>query len=131
LDLGSGLPTVGNVHEIAQSVATDARTVYVDIDPIVLVHGRALLAKDSGTTVISADIREPASILEDPKVREYIDFSEPVGLLMLGILHHFHDDEDPGAISAAYRDALVSGSHVGISHFHNPGPAHPHAAAHA
>jgi hypothetical protein len=131
LDIGSGLPTQGNVHEIAQRVDPLARVVYVDHDPIVLAHGRALLATNDTTTVIKADIRDPSSILDHPGTRRLIDFTQPVGLLLFSILHHINDDEDPVGLSAQLRDALPSGSFVAISHFHNPGDAHPEAAAHA
>ncbi|GAA1268614.1 SAM-dependent methyltransferase [Planotetraspora silvatica] len=131
LDIGSGLPTQGNVHEIAQEFAPDARTVYVDIDPIVLAHGRAILAKDDRTTVIEADIRDPESILGHPEVTRLIDFSRPVGLLLFAILHHLNDDEDPEGTAGRYRDVLAPGSYLAISHFHNPGAAHPEVSAQA
>ncbi|MGW0483394.1 SAM-dependent methyltransferase [Nonomuraea sp. NPDC003214] len=131
LDIGSGLPTQGNVHEVAQAITPGARVVYVDHDPIVLVHGRALLAVDASTTVIEADIREPEAILAHPDVRGLIDFTRPVGLLLFGILHHLADDEDPGGIVARLMAALAPGSHLAISHFHNPGRAHPEVAEQA
>ncbi|TMR93776.1 SAM-dependent methyltransferase [Nonomuraea basaltis] len=131
LDIGSGLPTQGNVHEIAQSVAPGAKVVYVDNDPIVLVHGRALLAVDASTTVIEADAREPEKIIDDPKTRSLIDFSRPVGLLLFGLLHHLSDDEDPGGILARLVAPLAPGSHVVISHFHNPGEALPEVSQQA
>ncbi|GAA4053471.1 SAM-dependent methyltransferase [Nonomuraea soli] len=131
LDIGSGLPTQGNVHQIAQSELPTAKVVYVDNDPIVLVHGRALLAQDDSTTVIEADIREPETILTHPKVREYLDFERPVGLLLLAILHHLNDHEDPHGITRRLVDALPSGSFLVVSHFHNPGDAHPAASAQA
>jgi len=128
LDLGSGLPTQGNVHEIAASVNPDARVVYVDNDPMVLAHGRALLATAPTAEVINADIREPDKILEHPDVRRLIDFDKPVGLLLLAILHHLNDAEDPAGIAARFIAALPSGSYVAISHFHDPGEAHPDAS---
>jgi SAM-dependent methyltransferase len=131
LDIGSGLPTQGNVHEIAQSVAPGSRVVYVDHDPIVLVHGRALLAVDHSTTVVNADIRQASAILDHPDVTELIDFSEPVGLLLFGILHHLADDENPGAIATGIVERLAPGSHLAISHFHNPMQAHPEVSAQA
>ncbi|MGP3913462.1 SAM-dependent methyltransferase [Nonomuraea sp. 10N515B] len=131
LDIGSGLPTQGNVHEIAQSVTPGTRVVYVDHDPIVLVHGQALLAADATTTVIEADAREPEKILGDPQARALIDFSRPVGLLLFGLLHHLSDDEDPGAILGWLVAPLAPGSHVVISHFHNPGEAHPEVSKQA
>ena len=128
LDLGSGLPTQGNVHEIAASVNPDARVVYVDNDPMVLAHGRALLATAPTAEVINADIREPDKILEHPDVRRLIDFDKPVGLLLLAILHHLNDEEDPAGIAAHLIAALPSGSYVAISHFHDPGETHPDAS---
>ncbi|MBO3745109.1 SAM-dependent methyltransferase [Streptosporangiaceae bacterium NEAU-GS5] len=131
IDIGSGLPTRGNVHEIAQLVAPGARVVYVDNDPIVLVHGRALLATDDSTLVINADLRRPASIVDHPGVRELIDFDQPIGLLMLAILHHIKDEEDPAGLTKALKDTLPSGSYLAISHFHNPGEARPEDSAQA
>jgi len=129
LDIGSGLPTRNNVHQVAQSVDPQARVVYVDNDPMVLAHGRALLADDVTTTVIQADIREPHEILQHPVVREYLDFTQPVGLLLLSILHHINDDEDPGRIAEILLDALPSGSYVAINHFWDPADEHPHISA--
>lgn len=128
LDLGSGLPTQGNVHEIAQAVDPAARVVYVDSDPIVLSHGRALLGNTETTRVIQADVRSPEDVLGHPAVLGFLDFEQPVALLLLSILHHVRDDEDPAGIAATLRAPLVAGSHVAVSHFHNPGDAHPDAA---
>jgi len=129
LDLGSGLPTDTNVHQVAQTVHPGARVVYVDNDPMVLVHGRALLASNDTTAVIEADIREPRQILDHEVVRDQLDFTRPIGLLMLSILHHLHDDEDPGAIAATLRDALPSGSYLAIIHFWDPADEQPEIAA--
>jgi hypothetical protein len=115
IDLGSGLPTQGNVHEIAQAAAPGARVVYVDNDPMVVAHSRALLAGDN-TAAIEGDLRQPDKILEHPEVRELIDFGRPVALLLLAILHFLPDSEDPFGIVAHYRDALPAGSHLAISH---------------
>jgi hypothetical protein len=115
IDLGSGLPTRGNVHEIAQAVAPDARVVYVDNDPMVVAHSRALLAGDN-TVAIEGDLRRPGTVLEHPDVRELIDFGRPVALLLLAILHFVPDEEDPFGIVARYVDALPAGSHLAISH---------------
>jgi hypothetical protein len=131
LDIGSGLPTQGNVHEVACEVNPAARVVYVDKDPMVLAHGRALLADARTATVKQADARKPDEILTCPTVQRFVDFSRPVGLLMFGILHHINDDEHPEQIAAAYRDAMPSGSYLAISHFHNPGEEHPEASARA
>jgi hypothetical protein len=115
IDLGSGLPTQGNVHEIAQAAAPGSRVVYVDSDPMVVAHSRALLAGDN-TVAIEGDLRQPDKLLEHPEVRELIDFGRPVALLLLAILHFVPDDEDPFGIVARYADALPAGSHLAISH---------------
>ncbi|MER7588922.1 SAM-dependent methyltransferase [Micromonospora sp. NPDC127501] len=125
LDIGSGLPTQGNVHEVATEQNPKAQVVYVDNDPIVLTHGRALLAAEGTATVIQADIREPQVILNHPDVRRFLDFDRPIGLLLFAILHHLGDDEDPKAVAAALIDALPSGSYVAISHFRDPGERDP------
>ncbi|MET8866429.1 SAM-dependent methyltransferase [Nonomuraea sp. NPDC004580] len=131
LDIGSGLPTQGNVHEVAQSVTPGAHVVYVDHDPIVLAHGRALLAVDETTTIVDADAREPEKVMDDPRTQALIDFSEPVGLLLFAILHHLKDEENPGGVAARYISRLAPGSHVVISHFHNPGAALPEVSEQA
>ncbi|MBQ1031313.1 SAM-dependent methyltransferase [Micromonospora parva] len=125
LDIGSGLPTQGNVHEVATEQNPKAQVVYVDNDPIVLTHGRALLAAEGTATVIQADIREPQAILNHPDARRFLDFDRPIGLLLFAILHHLGDDEDPKAVAAALIDALPSGSYVAISHFRDPGDRDP------
>ncbi|OAA18940.1 S-adenosyl methyltransferase [Frankia sp. EI5c] len=117
IDLGSGLPTASNTHQMAQSVAPDARVVYVDNDPIVLAHGRALLAENDHTTVVTADFREPEQVLDHPDLTALIDFDQPVALLLFAVVHHIEDDEDPQGILAAYRDRLASGSHLFLTHF--------------
>jgi len=125
LDIGSGLPAQGNVHEVAQEINPAARTVYVDHDPVVYTHGQAFLADARTTEVVTADLRRPRDILGDPTVRRYIDLGRPVGLLLLAILHHLNDDEDPAGIVAALRDAMPSGSYLAISSFRMPDPGHP------
>ncbi|RSM80621.1 SAM-dependent methyltransferase [Amycolatopsis sp. WAC 01375] len=117
LDLGSGLPTVRNTHEVAQEVNPDAKVVYVDIDPIVLAHGRALLQDNANTKVVTADIRKPEEVIAHPDVREMIDFSKPVCVMLCGILHHILDEEDPNGIVAKLRDAVPSGSYFFITNF--------------
>jgi hypothetical protein len=131
VDFGSGLPTLGNVHEIAQDIAPQARVVYVDNDPIVLVHARALLGNTETTQVITADLRHPGEILDNPKVRDFIDFSRPIGLLLFAILHHINDDEDPVGIVERLRAVMTPGSYLAISHFCDPGAAYPEDAARA
>ena len=115
IDLGSGLPTHGNVHEIARSIAPDARVVYVDNDAMVVTHSRALLAGEH-TIAVQADLREPEAIVGHPEVRKLIDFDRPVALLLLAILHFVPDDQDPHGIVARFRDALPPGSYLAISH---------------
>ena len=129
IDIGSGLPTAENTHEIAQRADPAARVVYVDNDPVVVTHAKALIGETSTTHIIAGDIREPAAILNDPVVRDFIDFSQPVGLVLLAILHHVGDAEDPGGIAKALRDAVVPGSHLAISHFCDPGAANPKESA--
>lgn len=116
LDLGTGLPTQENVHQVAQTVRPDARVVYVDNDPVTLAHARALLATDTQTTVADADLRYPELVLDNPSVRGRIDFTEPVGVLLLLMLHFVTDEENPGGLVAAFRDALPSGSYIALSH---------------
>jgi hypothetical protein len=117
IDLGSGLPTADNVHQVAQRYAPQTKVVYVDNDPIVLAHGRALLAENENTTVIRADLRDPKAIFENEDVARLIDFSKPVGVIFSATLHHVNDDEDPAGIVAFWKDRIASGSHVFISHF--------------
>jgi S-adenosyl methyltransferase len=124
IDLGSGLPTQGNVHEIAQAIAPDTRVVYVDNDAMVVTHSRALLAGDN-TLAIQADLRKPDVILGHPEVRELIDFHQPIALLLLAILHFIPDDQDPFGIVARFRDALPSGSYLAISHGTRDLPVRP------
>jgi hypothetical protein len=123
LDLGSGLPSQGNVHEVAQAVDRKARVVYVDYDPVVLAHARALLAGDYSEVVL-ADLREPGRIFDHPTVNAMLDLDRPVAVLLLSVLHHIGDDADPAGIVAAYRDAVVPGSHLAVTHLHKPGPEH-------
>jgi len=115
IDLGAGLPTQGNVHEIAHQVAPDAQVVYVDNDPIVNVHGEALLAGQA-TSIVLADLRDPAAALDHPGVRAAIDLDQPVAVLLLAVLHLVADTEDPGRIVAGYRDRIGPGSYLALSH---------------
>ncbi|WP_214327429.1 SAM-dependent methyltransferase [Nonomuraea sediminis] len=118
LDLGTGLPTQENVHQVARRLAPGSRVVYVDNDPIVLVHARALLEDSPDTIVIGADVRDPGAIVGHPEVREHLDWSRPVGVLLSGILHFVQSDEEAQAIVAGLRAPLVPGSYVVISHGH-------------
>lgn len=116
LDLGSGLPTRQNVHEVAQRYRPGARVVYVDSDPMVLTHGRALLARDEGTAIITANFLDADQVLGHPDTRRLIDFSQPVGLIMSAILHHVPDEQRPHELVAAYRDRMPDGSHLFLTH---------------
>jgi SAM-dependent methyltransferase len=122
LDLGTGLPTQGNVHDIAQQVTPGAHVVYVDNDPIVLAHGRALLADNRTTTVITADMRDPEAILANPDLRAFLDFSRPVAVLFIAVFHFITDEEDPARIMSVFRDAVVPGSFMALSHLTTDGP---------
>ena len=117
IDLGSGLPTADNVHQVAQRHAPGARVMYIDIDPIVLAHGHALLEENEHTRVIQADVRDPRSIREHPETTSLIDFDRPVAVMHSAILHHINDDEDPGSIIRYWREQVPSGSHFFVSHF--------------
>jgi S-adenosyl methyltransferase len=116
LDIGSGIPTVGNVHEVAQAEAPDARVVYVDTDPVAVTHSRAILTGDELTAVVEADGRDPARLLANPVVTGQLDLSRPVGLLMVALLHFVPDESDPHDILARYAAALAPGSWLVLSH---------------
>lgn len=124
IDIGTGIPSAGNVHEVAGQAAPGTRVVYVDNDPIVHVHANALLTGSGTTSIVLADLRDPGAILTHPKVRDLIDFTQPFALLLVAILHFIKDEEDPAGIVAALRDALPDGSYLGLSHatpdFHPP-----------
>jgi S-adenosyl methyltransferase len=116
IDVGAGLPTAGNTHEIALAACPAARVVYVDHDPVVLAHARAMLHSVQGATIIGQDLTEPEQILADPALRELIDFGEPVALLFLSILHFVADEDDPAGLIARLLAPFPAGSHVAISH---------------
>jgi SAM-dependent methyltransferase len=116
LDLGSGVPTVGNVHEVVRYVNPSARVVYVDIDPIAIAHARALLADVDGVEAILADLRQPESVLSHPLVRETLDLNAPIAVLMYAVLHFIPDAEHPEAIVRAYIDRAAPGSYLAVSH---------------
>jgi S-adenosyl methyltransferase len=115
LDLGSGLPTSPNVHEVAREIVPDARVAYVDHDPIVVVHNDALLAKRDGVITIRADVRDPDAILSDGALTKCIDFDQPVAVLLLSVLHFISNDEDPAAIIARFRKQMAPGSYLVIT----------------
>ena len=116
LDIGTGLPTEPNVHQIARAVAPGTRVAYVDNDPIVSAHSRSLLDDDDQTSVVLADLRDPRSVLDHPDVRRVIDFDQPVALLLVAVLHFVTEEEDPDAVVATLLDALPAGSHLVLSH---------------
>ena len=116
IDLGSGIPTQENVHEIAQKFDPEARVVYVDNDPVAVAHGMHILRDTVGAAVIEADLRDPSSIVGHPAVASLIDFSEPVGLLMVAVLQFVPDSDDPVGVVGSFASALTPGSHLVISH---------------
>ncbi|WP_084010552.1 SAM-dependent methyltransferase [Pseudofrankia sp. DC12] len=115
IDIGAGLPTAGNTHEIAQKAAPDSRIVYVDNDPIVLAHGQALLAENGNTTVLQADMRQPADLIDSGAVRSLIDFNQPVGVLLIAMTH-FLTAEEREPIMGTLRDSLSPGSLLALTH---------------
>ncbi|GAA1252187.1 SAM-dependent methyltransferase [Prauserella halophila] len=130
LDCGSGLPTAENTHEVVQRLNDEARVVYVDNDPVVLAHGRAILEENAHTRFVGADIFRPEQVLDNATVREFLDFSRPMGLLQVATLHH-HDAEfglPPADVMRAYIDALPSGSYVAFTHFLDPENEHTETA---
>ena len=116
LDLGSGIPTVGNVHEIAQRTNPDARVVYVDVEPVAVAHSIAMLAKNDQAVAVLADLRDPDAVLTDPEVRAALDFDRPIGVLLAASLHFVPDSDGPHAVVARYLDAVCPGSYLAISH---------------
>ena len=116
LDIGSGIPTLGNVHEAAQEADPSARVMYVDIDPVAAQQSRAILGDDDRASVIQGDLRRPEEILNDPGVQRLLDFSEPVAVLTVAVLHFIPDSDRPAEIIRRLGDALVSGSYLVLSH---------------
>ncbi|MGN9839867.1 SAM-dependent methyltransferase [Nonomuraea sp. H19] len=116
LDLGSGLPAQENVHEVAHRHNPEARVVYVDNDPVVAAHGRAMLADPNRVAMVLGDARRPEEILNDPDVRNLLDFDRPIAVLMMFLLHLIPDEDDPQGFVAAYREAMAPGSYLAITH---------------
>ncbi|MFI1171101.1 SAM-dependent methyltransferase [Streptomyces melanogenes] len=116
LDIGSGIPTFGNVHEIAQSGAPEARVVYVDHDPVAVAHSKAVLEGNDLAGVVAADLRKPQDVLSSPEVTRLLDLDRPVALLLVAVLHFVEDSDDPRAAVAALRDALAPGSLLILTH---------------
>jgi hypothetical protein len=125
LDIGSGLPASDNVHEVAQKVAPASRVVYIDNDPMVLTHARALLdsSPEGRTAYVQADLRSPLSILSSPAVRDVLDFRQPVALMLVAVLHFLRDEDKPDEVVGTLLDALPPGSYLAASHMtmeHDP-----------
>jgi hypothetical protein len=118
LDIGTGLPSASNTHDVAQRIAPESRVVYADNDPIVLAHARALLSSvpEGRTTYIQADLREPDKILADPVVRDTLDFDRPVALMLIAVLPFLADSDDPAGVVATLLAALPPGSYLAASH---------------
>ncbi|MGH3277478.1 MAG: SAM-dependent methyltransferase [Streptosporangiaceae bacterium] len=116
IDIGSGLPTQNNTHQAVGKVAPDARVVYVDMDPMVAAYGSALLAGDGSTALVTADLREPETVLENPLLRALIDFSQPVGVLLTAVMHFIADSSDPWGLVRRYMGAMPPGSYLALSH---------------
>ncbi|MGW1074725.1 SAM-dependent methyltransferase [Streptomyces sp. NPDC002537] len=116
IDIGTGIPTSPNTHEVARETADDVRVAYVDNDPIVATHAGAKLTNAGRAAFVLGDVRRPEEILAHPVVRELVDFTEPVALLLVAVLHFVKDEEDPAGIVAALGDALPSGSRLVLSH---------------
>ncbi|MEH1125648.1 SAM-dependent methyltransferase [Micromonospora sp. CPCC 206061] len=116
IDVGAGLPTVGNVHEVAARVNPQARVVYIDRDPVAVTHGKAMLAGNDRVAAIAGDIRDPAAFLKSPELSRLIDFDRPVGLLLCAVLHFVGDDADPAGCVATLVERMVPGSYLAIQH---------------
>jgi S-adenosyl methyltransferase len=123
IDLGSGLPTEDNVHQVAQRHSPGARVVYVDNDPVAAVHGAALLVTDDSTAFIEADIRDVDGVLDHPRVRRLIDLDRPVGLIMCSVLHYMPDEVRPAELVAAYSGRMPPKSHLFLTHVCRTGSA--------
>ncbi|NUT94698.1 MAG: hypothetical protein HOY78_22025 [Saccharothrix sp.] len=117
LDLGSGIPTVGNVHEVAHRAAPDARVVYVDYEDVAVAHGRMTLEHEDRATVLQEDVTEPATVLTAACRTGLLDLAEPVGVLAVGVFHFVPPERDPAGVLAHYRDALALGSALALSQF--------------
>jgi hypothetical protein len=121
VDLGAGIPTSPSVHELARAIHPGARVLYVDNDPVVTAHDRALLAGIDGVEAIEADLRQPERILASPERSRLIDFSEPAGVLFVAVLHYIEDRDEPHGIVRAFADRMVPGSYLALSHITGEG----------
>jgi hypothetical protein len=120
LDLGSGVPTVGHVHEIAHSVDPTARIVYVDNEPVAASYGRSLLRGVPNTAAVREDLRDSAAVLDDPDTRKLLDLDQPVAVLIMAVLHFIMSDDEVAEVVTAYRDRTVPGSYLAVSHVSAP-----------
>jgi hypothetical protein len=120
LDCGSGLPTAENTHQVAQRVNPEATVVYVDNDPMVIAHGRALLEENDRTHFLAGDLRDPEALFAHPTVTRYLDLDRPLALMQCGTIHHIEDEDNPRELMARYIERLPSGSFVVLSHFCDP-----------
>jgi SAM-dependent methyltransferase len=116
VDIGAGIPTVGNSHEVAQRADPRCRVAYVDIDPVAVAHAQAILARDPDTTAIQGDLRAPARLLANRRLRDFVDLDQPVGVLLVAVLHLLTDADEPHRVVATLRDAVAPGSYLVISH---------------
>jgi hypothetical protein len=116
LDIGSGIPTVGSVHQVALQGNPECRVVYVDRDPVAVAHSELMLADEDRAAIVRADMRDPEAILASPPARRLLDLREPVAVLMLLMLHWVPDESDPLGLLARYRDRLAGGSYLAITH---------------
>ncbi|HUN30691.1 MAG TPA: SAM-dependent methyltransferase [Trebonia sp.] len=116
LDIGSGMPTQANVHQVAQETASGTRVVYADADDVVVAHSKLILDGNPDAAVIQADLRDPDRILADPETQLLLDFSQPVAVLLVAVLHFIPDADGPEQIVATLRDALPDGSYLVVSH---------------
>jgi SAM-dependent methyltransferase len=126
LDIGSGIPTFGNVHEVAHAVRPDAQVVYVDNDPVAVAHSRAVLEGNEHATIAAADLRDPRSILDNDETRRMLDLDRPIALMLVAVVHFLSDEDRPAEIIATLRDALAPGSVMVVTHAtleHGPAPA--------
>lgn len=121
LDIGSGIPTFGNVHEVARNANPDCRVVYVDNDPVAVAHSQAVLQDDDHTEIVSADFRSPQDILGSPEVARLLDLERPVALLLVALLHFVEDKDEPWKALAEYREALAPGSLLVLTHASDQG----------
>ncbi len=128
LDLGSGIPTVGNVHEVAQQAAPGSKVVYVDVDAVAVAHGNSILAGNPDAVALRADIRDIDTILEHPEVRQMLDFGQPLGVLMMAMMHFVPDRDDPAGIVARIHESIAPGSYLAFSHATQEGDDRGHTA---